>query len=139
VLSLPPAGALTQDYFPATQTQTTGTVTGTFPDAIEASEDTRLTLTEADTTADTTHDPDGQVLTKGTNCGGVFPGDLTTSDNAYLCHREANQAVNENLLTESESLNKGVYCGGTLSDVNTALEEMAALREIKPAIIPSLG
>ena len=27
----------------------------------------------------------------------------------------------------------------SLSDVNTALEEMAALREIKPAIIPSLG
>ena len=26
-----------------------------------------------------------------------------------------------------------------LSEINTALEEMAALREIKPAILPSLG
>jgi Zn-dependent alcohol dehydrogenase len=26
-----------------------------------------------------------------------------------------------------------------LADVNTALEEMAALREIKPAILPALG
>ena len=129
MLSLPPAGALTQDYFPATQTQTTGTVTGTFPDAIEASEDTRLTLTEADTTPDTTHDPDGQVLTKGTNCGGTFPGDLTVSDNAYLCHQEANQAVDENLLAESESLNEGIACGGGLPDVNTDNAVVRCIRE----------
>ena len=108
VLGLPPASALTQDYLPSTQTQTTGTVTGTFPDAIEASEDTRLTLTEADTTPDVSLDPDGQVLTKGTNCGGAFPGALTTSDNSYLCHEEGNQAIDENLFAESESLNKGI-------------------------------
>jgi len=82
-----------------------------------------------DTTPDTTHDPDGQVLTKGTNCGGTFPGDLTVSDNAYLCHQEANQAVDENLLAESESLNEGIACGGGLPDVNTDNAVVRCIRE----------
>lgn len=131
VLLAPFGSALTQDYFPGTETVVQGTVGGAaFPGALQTSDDGYRVPDELDVAADTTHDPDAQVLTKGTNCGGTFPGDLTTSNNAYVCHREANQAAAPTVLTpDTETLTKAVSVSGTLADVNSNNAVSRVIRE----------
>jgi hypothetical protein len=92
------SGSATDDYWASSSTIALGTlVSGTAPtagdanDCGDASDNAYCNYQEANVggAADTTLDPDGDVVTTGTK-GGTFPTDLTSDNAAYVTITEAN-------------------------------------------------